>query len=203
MEHDEQGVYLVYALNLNKSEPNGIQPGKPLYFSNRENAEDMIRRYREIYHFLYEKNADSRVYCLILEKYALDFQYRYQLSTWVYSPEGRFLSDCTIPDDGPFFGRQRSGICHEIGEIVEIPCGDRLIYGIVVEQPLCLNEDNRVDYGYTASDDCYTVIQYPDHEIHYAHSPMVFKPTTVISDTIKEELQLAFQRMMQDGRAKK
>lgn len=197
MEHKEQGVYLVYALNLNKSEPKSIQPGKPLYFSNLDHAEDVIRRYREIYHYLYDVNAESKVYCLILEKYALDFQYRYQLSTRVYSAEGHFLSDCVVPDDGPFYGRQRSGICHEIGEIVEIPYGERLVFGIVVEQPLCLNEENRIDYGFTASDDCYTVIQYPDNEIHYAHSPMVFKPSTSVSESVRDDLKIAFQHIMQ------
>lgn len=197
MEHNDQGVYLVYALNINKSEPNVIQTGKPLYFSNREKAELVIRRYPEIYQYLYDSNAESRVYCLVLEKYALDCHYRYQLSTWVYSADGQFLSDCVVPDDGPFFGRQKSGICHEIGDIVEIPYGERLSFGIVVEQPLCLNEENRVDYGFTASDDCYTVIQYPENEIHYAHSPMVFKPSSPVSRAVREELQLAFSKMMQ------
>ena len=200
MEHSEQGVYLVYALNLNKSEPNSIQPGKPLYFSNRVIAEDVIRRYHEIYHYLYDANAESKVYCLILEKYALDSQYRYQLSTRVYSAKGHLLSDCIVPDDGPFYGRQKSGICHEIGDIVEIPYGERLVFGIVVEQPLCLNEENRIDYGFTASDDCYTVIQYPDNEIHYAHSPMVFKPSTSVSDQVRDELQIAFQHIIQDNK---
>ena len=198
MEHKEQGVYLVYPLNLNKSEPNSIQPGKPLYFSDREKAEEVIRRYHEIYHYLYDSNAESKVYCLVLEKYALDFQYRYQLSTWVYSADGLFLSDCVVPDDGPFYGRQKSGISHEIGEIVEIPYGEHLVFGIVVEQPLCLNEENRVDYGFTASDDCYTVIQYPNNEIHYAHSPLVFKVSSSVSENIRENLQQAFQRVMQE-----
>lgn len=198
MEHNDQGVYLVYPLNLSKSEANGIQPGKPLYFSNRDKAEEVIHRFHEIYHYLYDKNADSRVYCLVLEKYALDFQYRYQLSTWVYSAEGQFLSDCIVPDDGPFYGRQKSGICHEIGEIVEIPYGERLVFGIVVELPLCLNEENQIDYGFTASDDCYTVIQYPDNEIHYAHSPMVFKPSVAISEIVREELQLAYQELLKN-----
>lgn len=197
MELQNQGLYLVYALNLNKSEPNSIQPGKPLYFSNREKAEEVIRRYNEIYHYLYDVQATSSVYCLVLEKYALDSPYRYQLSTWVYTADGKFLSDCVVPDDGPFFGRQKSGICHEIGEIVEIPYGERLVFGIVVEQPLCLNEESRIDYGFTASDDCYTVIQYPENELHYAHSPMVFKPSATVSDIVKEELQHAFQEMMQ------
>jgi hypothetical protein len=199
MEQKEQGVYLVYALNLNKSEPNSIQPGKPLYFSNHEKAVDVIHRFHEIYPFLYSSEADTRVYCLILEKYALDIQYRYQLSTWVYSADGLFLSDCVVPDDGPFFGRQKSGICHEIGEIVEIPYGERLVFGIVVEQPLCLNEENRIDYGFTASDDCYTVIQYPDNEIHYAHSPMVFKPSDKVSESVKSGLKQAFQQLMRNN----
>jgi hypothetical protein len=194
MEHNEKGVYLVYALNLSKSDQNGIHPGKPLYFSNREKAEDVIRNYSELYHYLYDKNSDSRIYCLILEKYALDIDYRYQLSTWVYTADGNFLSDCIVPDDGPFLGRQKSGICHEIGEIVEIPYGDRLVYGIVVEQPLCLNEELPVDYGFTASDDCYTVIRFPDNEIHYAHSPMVFKPTTQVSEIVRKELLHAFEK---------
>jgi len=196
MEQLNQGVYLVYALNLNKSEPKSIQPSKPLYFSNREQAENVIRHYREMYQYLYDAHAESRVYCLILEKYALNSPYRYQLSTWVYSADGVFLSDCNVPDDGPFFGRQKSGICHEIGEIVEIPYGERLVFGIVVEQPLCLNEENLIDYGFTASDDCYTVIQYPDNEIHYAHSPLVFKPSTIVSENVKDELKSAFQQRM-------
>lgn len=197
MEHKEQGVYLVYTLNLSKSEPNSIQPGKPLYFSNREKAEDVIQRYHVLYPYLYDDLAELKVYCLVLEKYALDSKYRYQLSTWVYSSDGHFLSDCVVPDDGPFFGRERSGICHEIGEIVEIPYGERLVLGIVVEQPLCLNEENRIDYGFTASDDCYTVIQYPENEIHYAHSPMVFKPSTTVNDAVKQELNQAFLNVTQ------
>ncbi|MCX6308660.1 MAG: hypothetical protein NTY32_07480 [Bacteroidia bacterium] len=59
-----------------------------------------------------------------------------------------------------------------------------------------MNEENRVDYGFTASDDCYTVLKYPENEIHYAHSPMVFKPSTVVSESIKEELQIAFHQIM-------
>lgn len=200
MEHNNQGVYLVYALNISKSEPSVIQSGKPLYFSNREKAEQVIRSFPETYQYLYDTNAETKVYCLVMEKYAMDCHYRYQLSTRVYSAEGHFLSDCVVPDDGPFFGRQKSGISHEIGEIVEIPYGDRLSLGIIVEQPLCLNEENHVDYGFTASDDCYTVIQYPDNEIHYAHSPMVFKPSAPVSEVIQEKLQLAFQQMMQDRR---
>lgn len=198
MEQRNQGVYLVYALNLNKSEPNSIQPGKPLYFSSREKAEHVIQRYCDFYPYLYEDiNSDSRVYCLVMEQYAIDSHYRYQLSTWVYSAEGQFLSDCVIPDDGPFFGRQRSGICHEIGEIVEIPYGERLVFGIVVEQPLCLNEEHRVDYSLTASDDCYTVLRYPDNEIHYAHSPMVFKPSKTVAERIQTDLKNAFQLLQQ------
>jgi hypothetical protein len=195
MEHKEQGVYLVYPLNLYKAESKIIQPGKPLYFSNLESAEAVIHRYQEIFNFLYDAHAEFQIYCLILEQYEMDSPYRYQLSTRVYSAEGILLSDCIVPDDGPFYGRQKSGICHEIGEIVEIPYGERLVFGIVVEQPLCLNEDERVDYGFTASDDCYTVIHYPDNEIHYAHSPMVFKPSVLISDMVKEELQKAFKKL--------
>jgi hypothetical protein len=196
MEKHDPGLFLVYALLLNKTEFKSIQPSKPLYFSDRKKAEETIRRYSEYFPFLYiDAQSDERVYCLIMEQYALNTTYRYQLSTWVYSADGILLSDCIIPDDGPFLGRQKSGICHEIGEVVETPCGDRLVYGIVVEQPICFNDDHQ-KYGYTASDDCYTILRYPDKEIYYAHVPLVFKPSESISAIVQEELQLAYQQTL-------
>jgi hypothetical protein len=198
MEKQEQGVFLVYALKLIKTEPKRIQPGKPLYFSDREKAEEVIRRYPEIFPFLYEDDSsDERVYCLVMEQFAMDSPYRYQLSTWVFTPEGKYLCDCIIPDDGPFLGRQRSTICHKIGDIVEMPYGERLVLGIVIEQPYSFNEDAR-DYGFTASDDCYTVINYPDNEVYYAHSPMVFKPSESVSDSVREGLHEVFRQIMDE-----
>jgi hypothetical protein len=193
MNQQKRGVFLVYSLNLSKAEPNRIHPGKPLFFSDIEKAESMIRQFRKQYEFLYDSsNLEEQVYCLILEEYLMDSPYRYQLSTRVYSPEGHFLSDCTIPDDGPFLGRAESGIHHQIGDIVEIPHGDHLVFGIVLEQPPCFNEDS-MKYGFTASDDCYTILHYPDQEIDYAHTPLVFKPTRSISDQIKEALLSAYE----------
>jgi hypothetical protein len=195
MKQQNKEVFLVYSLNLSKEEPNRIHPGKPLYFSNREKAEEVIRQFKELYEFLYESsNPSEQVYCLILEEYELDSPYRYQLSTRVYSADGLFLSDSVVPDDGPFLGRQENRIYHEVGDIVEIPYGDQLVFGIVLEQPFCFNEDAG-KYGFTASDDCYTVIHYPSHEVDYAHSPLVFKHTGNITEDIREDLQIAFRQI--------
>jgi hypothetical protein len=193
MNQQKRGVFLVYSLNLSKAEPNRIHPGKPLFFSDIEKAESMIQQFRKQYEFLYDSsNLEEQVYCLILEEYQMDSPYRYQLSTRVYSPEGQFLSDCIIPDDGPFLGRSKSCIHHQIGDIVEIPHGDHLVFGIVLEQPPCFNEES-IKYGFTASDDCYTILHYPDQEIDYAHTPLVFKLTRSISDQVREALLSAYE----------
>lgn len=192
MKNAENGLYLVYALLLNKKEFNTIQKGKPLYFSQLNKAVDAIERFTEHFPFLYEESSsDVRVYCLVLEQYALNTTFRYQLATWVYSADGKLLCDCEIPDDGPFLGRQKSEICHEIGEIVEFPLGNQLYYGIVVEQPIFFSEEAS-KYGYTASDDCYGVLRYPEKEVVYPHAPLVFKPKQIVSDSVRSELQSAY-----------
>jgi hypothetical protein len=190
---EEKMLFLIYPLNASSESPATIRPGKPIFFSNREKAESMISRFKELYAFLYDEvTQGERVYCLIMEEYALDSPYRYQLSTRVYSPEGSLINDSLIPDDGPFLGRPRSTIQHQIGDLVELPCGDRLLFGIVVGQPACMCEEN-IPYGLSASDDCYTVIQHPDLDVNYAHSPMVFKPSRQISEEVRSALSEALK----------
>lgn len=192
MKNQKRGLYLVYSLNVSKDKPTCIRQGKPLYFSSKENAEDIILRFKDLFAFLYEDlTQGSSVYCIVLEEFELDSPYRYQLSTRVYSPDGLLLSDCIVPDDGPFFGRAKNSIHHGIGEVVELPYGDQLVFGIVIEQPACFNEHVK-KYGFTASDDCYTIIHHPSHEVNYAHAPLVFKPTKAVSETVREDLQQAF-----------
>jgi hypothetical protein len=192
MKNTENELYLVYALLLNKTEVNTIQKGKPLYFSHLDKAVNAIKRYPEHFPYLFEeKTSDFKVYCIIMEQYALNTTFRYQLATWVYSSDGALLSDCKIPDDGPFLGRQKNTICHEIGEIVEFPLGNQLYYGIVVEQPISFNEDAG-KYGYTASDDCYGVLRYPENEVVYPHAPLVFKPKNHVLESVRLELQSAY-----------
>jgi hypothetical protein len=193
MNQQKRGVFLVYTLNLSKEEPNRIHPGKPLFFSDIEKAETMIRQFRKQYEFLFEaNNTEEQIYCLIMEEYQMDSPYRYQLSTRVYSPDGHFLSDCIVPDDGPFLGRAEHRIHHRIGDIVEVPCGEHLTFGIVLEQPPCFNEES-LKYGFTASDDCYTILHYPSKNIEYAHAPLVFKPTRKVTDQVREELRSAYE----------
>lgn len=184
----ENELFLIYPLNVSSDHQAIIKPGKPIFFSEIEKAELMIQRFKELYAFLYDETSQGeRVYCLVMETFAMDSPYRYQLSTRVYTPDGILINDCMIPDDGPFYGRPTSTIQHQVGDLVEVPCGDKLQFGIVAVQPVCLCEENK-PYGLGASDDCYTIIQHPDMEINYAHSPMVFKPSRMISMTISQEL---------------
>jgi hypothetical protein len=188
MERNNAGLFLIYALFLEKSDERIIQTGKPLYFSSSENAIETIRTFSTHYPYLYnDSTSDQQIYCLIMEQYALDTTYRYQLSTWVFSKDGALLCDSLVPDDGPFWGRQKSAICHQLGDLVEAPLGNKLYYGIVIEQPISFNE-NVGDYGLTASDDCYAVMRYPDKEIFYAHAPFVFKPTGKVDIKIRDFL---------------
>ena len=197
MKNTENGLYLVYPLLLDKNQSNRISNGKPLYYSSYGNAVCVIEEFSKHYPYLYT-NTDSndQVYCLVIEHYAMDTSFRYQLATWVFSADGKLLCDCVIPDDGPFLGRQKNKICHELGEIVEIPSGNQLFYGIVLEQPLCFNEEAG-KYGLTASDDCYAVIRYPENEIYYAHTPLVFKPTFTIPEPVRNNLISAYQEINQ------
>ena len=197
MRDQQWRLFIVYSLNTRSKDPVCICPGKPLFFSSKEKAEDVIFRYKEYYPFLYEDSSESEcIYCLILDEFELDSPYRNQLSTRVYSREGKLLSDCLTPDDGPFLGRLKKSIHHEIGEVVETPYGDQLMLGIVVKQPLCFNEEVEA-YGLTASDDCYTVIHHQSQEINYAHAPLVFKPTQEVTDEIRENLLSAFMQITQ------
>lgn len=195
MKNQEQRLYLVYSLNATIDEPVTIHPGKPLYFSEKDKAEDVILKFKDLYAYLYDASLqDERVYCLILEEYELDSPYRYQLSTRVYSPYGLLLSDSIVPDDGPFLGRAKKAIHHKVGEVVELPYGDHLIFGIVVQQPLSFNENAKV-YGLTASDDCYAVIHHHSLEMCYAYAPLVFKPSREVTEKVREELLTAFQQV--------
>ncbi|MDD4972134.1 MAG: hypothetical protein PHT07_22125 [Paludibacter sp.] len=175
-----------------------IRSSKPLFFSGRAEAEEVIHTFKDLYPFLYGGiSQGERVYCLVLEEFELDLPYRYQLSTSVYSPEGFLLTDSMVPDDGPFCGRSEKSIHHEIGDVVELPFGDQLIFGIVVEKPMSLNEVAGT-YGLTASDDCYTVIHHKTQEVNYAYAPMVFKPTREVAEEVREELLSAFNEMTKD-----
>ena len=195
MKNPERRLFIVYALSTTLSEPAGIRPGKPLYFSSKETAEDVIQRFRDLYHFLYEDVVQGeRVYCIVLEEFELDSPYRYQLSTSVYSPDGLLLTDSIVPDDGPFYGRSENTIHHEVGEVVELPFGDQLVFGIIIERPISFNEAAGA-YGLTASDDCYTVIHHKTHEVNYAHSPMIFKPTGEVPEDVRKDLLLAYKKI--------
>jgi len=201
MKTPAKRLYLVYSLNTSNTNQSSIHPGKHLYFSSQENAESVIRSYKELYPFLYDDEIQGEhLYCLVMEEFELDNTYRYQLSTRVYSPEGELLCDSVVPDDGPFLGRPEHTIYHEIGEVVEIPYGDKLIFGIVIEKPLCFNEDIE-RYAYTASDDCYTVIHHDGFEINYAFAPLVFKPTRIVSEKIREDLLSAYLQVSENEKS--
>jgi len=195
MENQQRKLFLVYSLNTFKDESARIRPGKKLYFSSIEKAEETIFKFKDLFTFLFDDLHNEHVYCLVIEEFKLDSPYRSQLSTRVYSPDGRKLSECMVPDEGPFFGRAESLIHHEIGSVVEMPYGDQLIFGIVIGQPMSFNE-NACTYGLTASDDCYTVIHHQSMELNYAHSPMVFKPTREVSEEVRADLMLAYQNIV-------
>jgi hypothetical protein len=187
----DKTLYLVYPLIVSTLNQTTINSAKPLFFSEKNKAESMIKNFKEHYGFLYEiENQEEKVYCIVMEEYALDLTYRYQLSTRVYNENGDLLNDCMVPDDGRFIGRINTTVYHRVGDFVEIPCGDNLKIGIVAEQPLFINESNS-EYNLTASDDCYTIIEHPDHLINYAHTPFVFKPQNQINEDIQQELKEA------------
>jgi len=190
---NEKELYVVYSLSVTSGTQATLKPGKPLFFSEKRRAESVIKKFNELYPFLYdEASQGERVYCLLMETYALDSPYRYQLATRVYTPTGVLINDCLVPDDGPFPGRPASAMHHQVGDVVEVPCGDMLLFGIVVGQPASVC-DVSSSYGLGASDDCYTIIQHPDMEINYAHAPLVFKPTRTVSKTIEHDLKSAME----------
>lgn len=194
MKNNEWRLFLVYSLNICFDNPVNISPGKPLFFSNKKKAEEVISRFKDHYPFLYgDSSHEERVYCLVLEEFELDSPYRYQLSTSVFSPEGQLLTESLVPDDGPFLGRPEKTMYHEVGEVVELPFGNQLVFGIVVEKPMCFNEDAGL-YGLTASDDCYTVIHHQSREVNYAHSPMVFKPSRDVPEEVRKDLTEQLQK---------
>ena len=194
MKNNEWRLFLVYSLNICFDNPVNISPGKPLFFSNKKKAEEVISRFKDHYPFLYGDSLhEERVYCLVLEEFELDSPYRYQLSTSVFSPEGQLLTESLVPDDGPFLGRPEKTMYHEVGEVVELPFGNQLVFGIVVEKPMCFNEGAGL-YGLTASDDCYTVIHHQSREVNYAHSPMVFKPSRDVPEEVRKDLTFAFEK---------
>lgn len=192
MKNQKWRLFLVYSLNTHVDNPVDIHPGKPLYFSSKENAENFVIRYKDYYPFLYGEIMHSeRVYCLVLEEFELDSPYRYQLSTSVYSPDGKLLTDSLVPDDGPFYGRPEKSIHHDVGEVVEMPFGNQLVFGIILEQPVHFNEEAG-KYGLTASDDCYTVIHHKSHELNYAYAPLVFKPSREVPEEVRKDLMYVF-----------
>lgn len=185
----EKTLYLVYPLIVSTLNHTTINSAKPIFFSEKNVAESVIKDFKKYYGFLYDpENQEEKVYCIIMEEYALDFTYRYQLSTRVYNANGDLMNDCMVPDDGKFIGRVKTSVFHHVGDFVEIPCGENLKIGIVAEQPVCINECN-TEYNLSASDDCYTVIEHPDHLINYAHTPFVFKPSGQINEDIQRDLK--------------
>ncbi len=195
----EHNLFLVYPLISSKVDKSRIYPGKPVYFSNKAKAEQMAKTFKDHFGFLYDEVIqEEKVYCIIIEEYEMDTPYRYQLSTLVYDCDGILLNDSNTPDEGPFLGRDKTEIKYTIGDFVEIPCGEKLIVGIVAEQPLSMCEIES-DYSLNASDDCYTIIQHPDHEINYAHTPLVFKPSIDINEVIKDDLKNALIRFKQNS----
>ncbi len=197
---NEKKLYVVYSLNVTSGANAVIKPGKLLFFSEKKRAESVISHFHELYAFLYdEETQGEKVYCLLMETFAMDSPYRYQLATRVYTPKGQLINDSLVPDDGPFMGRPESSIHHKVGDVVEVPCGDKLLLGIVVGQPISVCEVV-TDYGLGASDDCYTIIQHPDMEVNYAHAPLVFKPTRTVSEEVAEALQTAMSSYLTEDR---
>lgn len=195
MKEQKKRLFLVYSVNTSTDDSVRIHLGKSLYFSTKEKAEDLIKKFKDVYCFLYEDQTSAeRVYCIVLEEFELDSPYRYQLSTSVYSPDGLLLSDSMVPDDGPFYGRPENLIQHKIGDVIELPYGDQLIFGIVVGQPAGLNDQVNT-YGFIASDDSYAILPHSSHEVDYAFAPMVFKPTRDVPDIIRKDLEQAFAQI--------
>lgn len=195
MNQQKKRLFIVYSLNTSMDDSIRINRGKSLYFSTREKAEDLIKKFKDTYDFLYVDQVSSeKVYCLVLEEFELDSPYRYQLSTSVYSPEGQLLCDSMVADDGPFYGRPDNLMQHKIGDVVELPYGDQLVFGIVVGQPATLNEQTYA-YGFTASDDSYAIIPHHCQDVDYAFAPMVFKPTRDVPDIVRKDLEQALAQI--------
>ncbi|MDD2256645.1 MAG: hypothetical protein PHI57_05980 [Bacteroidales bacterium] len=187
----EESLFLVYPLLVSTTDQPTIRASKPLFYSCKSEAMTLIRNFKQHYGFLYdEKTQEEHVYCLVLEEFAFDSPYRYQLATCVFSPEGVLLSDCNVADDAPFLGRNKQAIYHQVGDLVEVPSGDELKFGIVLATPACLCESDMA-YGLQASDDCYTVIEHPSMEVNYAHAPLVFAQKRPIKKEVQEALRSA------------
>lgn len=194
MKKQKKRLFLVYPLST-RADGSVVDSKNPVYFSEKEKAEKIITRFKHVYDFYYDNQiSDKRVYCIVLEEYELDSPFPYQLSTSVYSPDGEFLCDSTAPDDGPFYGRPESTIQHKVGDIVELPFGDKLIFAIVVGQPIGLNSQTST-YGFTASDDSYAIIPHSSNEVDYAFTPLVFKPTREVPDKVRRDLEQAFAQI--------
>ena len=80
----EESLFLVYPLLVSTTDQPTIRASKPLFYSCKSEAMTLIRNFKQHYGFLYdEKTQEEHVYCLVLEEFAFDSPYRYQLATCV------------------------------------------------------------------------------------------------------------------------
>ncbi len=188
-------TFVLYALNLENRVKGELTAGESLYYSSLSKAQKAARAYRETYSFLYEPDCQRELYCLVLEEYQMNADFPRRLSMRVLSPEGKLVDSSFCDSDDVYRGRPESFLRHQVGDIVEVPVGDRLCLGIVLERPLSQSDlsmkaaESQCEYG---ADDSYTLITYPSMEVDYVDAPLVFKPmhepTAGVSRCLKDAL---------------
>lgn len=171
---------MLNALNLDHAcapEPL-LRQGLSLYFSDMDEAETAVRRYRDAYHFFYDLEAGSmELYCLLLDEYELDCIYPKKLSTRVYSPQGVLKDEMKVCEDDESYGGAPAASAFLEGDIVEAPLGENLRVGIVLQCP------NRDDVEH------YKILFYPNMEEEYVYAPLVFEPLHPVPGRVSLALQ--------------
>ena len=167
-----------------------LWPGQPLYFSSLKAAEKAIVNYPENYAFLYSQDGGRELYQFNLDEFQMDSAYPKRLSQRTYSPSGTLTDEMLVSDDEPFPGRPSEKMRHQVGDIVEYPCGSYLAYGIVKDCPPTPEQIGNSQV-FDLSDDHYTVIQFPSLEEDYPLAPLTFKPKYEVPSDVRQTLNEA------------
>lgn len=183
----------MFPLSVDRCLEGSLTQGTPLFFSTLERVSDFVKEYRQAYSFMYESGTSSKeLYCLVAEEYALDVIFPKKLSTHVYSPEGVLMENAYFSEDDLAEVPLNIHKPHQVGDIVEAPCGDSMYLGIVLASPLSVQE-NHAEYK-CHPENCYSIITYPSMEVDYVHSPLVFKPKYEVNEKIKAHLKSALEQ---------
>lgn len=182
-------VQIIFINSDNKS----LLISEPMAFSTKSIAEIYIENYDKMYSSYDEKNK-RKVLCFILEYEYLHYKEKV-VRSMVYSSLGTLIGTIARKEGNSVYPLCES-YCKEYnsGDLIEAMLGDSLVYGIVIDKPVCLKEDT-YDVYTNDSDNFYTIINYPDLEIEYVYPPLIFefnKKNKGYAD-IKRYLEIAFE----------